>query len=36
MDLQEAIRCPIGENAICVHPGHLRWMTRQENEACKK
>lgn len=27
--------CPHGENASCCHPGHLRWMTRTENERYK-
>jgi hypothetical protein len=28
--------CPHGENSRCVHPGHLRWMTREENERYKQ
>lgn len=28
--------CPKGENEICVNPEHLRWMTRDENEAHKR
>jgi hypothetical protein len=27
--------CPKGENARCVNPDHLRWMTRVENEQHK-
>lgn len=36
-DLHEAGHtCPKGENEICVNPEHLRWMTRDENEAHKR
>lgn len=28
--------CPKGENELCINPYHLRWMTRQENEAHKR
>ncbi len=28
--------CPKGENARCVHPLHLAWQTRAENEAHKR
>lgn len=28
--------CPHGENSRCVNPGHLAWMTRQENEDHKR
>lgn len=35
-DLHEAGHtCPHGENALCVRPSHLRWMTREENEQHK-
>lgn len=27
--------CPEGENALCVNPSHLEWMTRVENEQHK-
>lgn len=28
--------CPNGENALCINPRHLRWMTREENEQYKR
>lgn len=28
--------CPAGENELCIHPGHLAWMTRTENEQQKQ
>lgn len=28
--------CPSGECAVCVHPQHLAWQTREENEAQKR
>lgn len=28
--------CPTGENALCVNPRHLQWMTRAENEQYKR
>ena len=28
--------CPAGENALCVNPEHLQWMSREENEQYKR
>lgn len=28
--------CPGGENALCINPRHLEWMTREENERYKR
>lgn len=28
--------CPTGENALCVNPRHVQWMTRYENEHHKR
>jgi hypothetical protein len=28
-------RCPGGPTSVCIHPDHLAWVTRRENEADK-
>lgn len=35
-DFEVGHTCPNGENALCMNPSHMRWMTRLENERSKR